>query len=132
MVTGLWSLIIVPLVSLFVGGMIASRTTGLAAPTRFEAVTHGLVVWAVAMLVGSWVMVSATDLVVVDASGLAVTLDSVAGFYWGLFALLLLGLLAAMGGAMLGVNEEQRRWMDVEATIASRTTAPEATPSLHH
>jgi len=51
--TGIWSLI-VPLIALFVGGMVASRTTG--AMDRVGSALHGAVLWGVTALAGVIVM----------------------------------------------------------------------------
>jgi hypothetical protein len=53
--TGIWSLL-VPLIALFVGGMVAGRGSGPV--TRFEGSLHGLIVWGMTTLVGFWMVVS--------------------------------------------------------------------------
>lgn len=53
--TGIWSLV-VPLIALFVGGLVASRGSG--APSRGDSVLHGLLVWGLTTLVGVWLMMS--------------------------------------------------------------------------
>ncbi|HEY8923475.1 MAG TPA: hypothetical protein VIU64_03780 [Polyangia bacterium] len=51
--TGVWSLV-TPLVALFVGGMVASRGSGL--PSRGDGALHGLLVWGLTTLVGVWLV----------------------------------------------------------------------------
>ena len=53
--TGVWSLI-VPLIALFVGGMVAGRGAGPV--TRGEGAIHGLIVWGLTTVVGLWMVVS--------------------------------------------------------------------------
>ncbi|MDQ3090585.1 MAG: hypothetical protein M3R46_02780 [Actinomycetota bacterium] len=53
--TGVWSLV-TPLIALFVGGMVASRGTGLT--DRAGGALHGLVVWGVAVLLGAYLVMN--------------------------------------------------------------------------
>lgn len=51
--TGVWSLV-APLIALFVGGMVASRTAGIV--DRFGGAIHGAVLWSLATIAGVIVM----------------------------------------------------------------------------
>ena len=51
--TGVWSLV-APLVALFVGGMVASRGSGVG--SRGDGALHGLLVWGLTTLVGAWLV----------------------------------------------------------------------------
>jgi len=51
--TGVWSLV-APLVALFVGGMVASRGSGVG--SRGDGALHGLLVWGLTTLVGVWLV----------------------------------------------------------------------------
>jgi len=53
--TGLWGLI-APLIALFVGGLVASRAASVL--TKGAGVLHGIVVWGLTTLVGTWLLVS--------------------------------------------------------------------------
>src|SRR5690349_14919798 len=47
--TGVWSLV-APLIALFIGGMVASRTAGIV--DRVGGAIHGAVLWSLATIVG--------------------------------------------------------------------------------
>jgi hypothetical protein len=51
--TGVWSLI-VPLIALFIGGMVASRSSG--AMTKVGGAIHGLVMWGLTVIAGAWMV----------------------------------------------------------------------------
>jgi hypothetical protein len=53
--TGIWSLV-TPIVSLFVGGAVASR--GADVTSRVAGALHGLVVWGLVTLAGAWLVTS--------------------------------------------------------------------------
>lgn len=53
LVTGIWSLI-APLIALFIGGMVASRTAGVV--DKMGGALHGVVLWGLTTLVGVVVM----------------------------------------------------------------------------
>jgi hypothetical protein len=51
--TGLWGMI-APLVALFVGGLVAARSAGVI--KRLDAGIHGLVMWGLATVAGTWLV----------------------------------------------------------------------------
>jgi hypothetical protein len=53
MITGIWS-VIVPLIALFIGGLVAARTAG--AIDRIGGVIHGAVLWALTLVAGALVV----------------------------------------------------------------------------
>jgi hypothetical protein len=59
--TGVWGLV-APLVSLFVGGMVAGRLSGAGA--RGAGAVHGLVVWGLATAVGAYLMAATVAAVI--------------------------------------------------------------------
>ncbi len=52
--TGIWALI-VPVIALFLGGVVASRTSG--PNTRASGMIHGAVLWGLTTILGVWAMV---------------------------------------------------------------------------
>ncbi len=74
--TGLWSLI-VPLVALFVGGLVAGR--GSASFTRGEGALHGLVVWGLTTVVGLWMVISLFGALLAGAGDVGKTVLAQAG-----------------------------------------------------
>lgn len=65
--TGVWSLI-VPLIALFIGGMVAGRGAGPV--TRGEGAIHGLIVWGLTTVVGLWMVASFFGSIVTGAGKL--------------------------------------------------------------
>src|ERR1044071_7963382 len=59
--TGIWS-IIAPLIAMFFGGLLAGRTSGTR--DRKVGAMHGSVMWALALSVGLWAMMSILSSVV--------------------------------------------------------------------
>ena len=59
--TGIWGLI-VPLIALFVGGMVASRGAGVT--TKMNGALHGLVMWGLTTLAGAWLLTNIISTVV--------------------------------------------------------------------
>ena len=53
-------------------------------------------------------------------TGALKAVDTTGKAFWGVFAALLLGMVAAIGGALVGVQRRYREW--VAATAPSRTT----------
>lgn len=59
--TGVWSLV-VPLLALFVGGLVASRGSGVL--SKGDGALHGLLVWGLSTLVGAWLMMALLSAIV--------------------------------------------------------------------
>jgi hypothetical protein len=59
--TGVWGLVS-PLVALFIGGFVAGRGAGLF--RRGEGAMHGLVMWGLAMVIGTFLVISAATAVI--------------------------------------------------------------------
>jgi hypothetical protein len=51
--TGIWG-VVVPLIALFVGGFVASRSSGLV--NRIGGALHGVIVWGLTALIGVWMV----------------------------------------------------------------------------
>ena len=68
--TGLWS-VITPLIALFVGGLVASQAAGVL--DRTTGVIHGLVVWGLTLLLGTWLVGSVLGNVVSGVASLGRT-----------------------------------------------------------
>lgn len=127
--TGIWTFI-APIIALFIGGYVASL--GGSARTKGIGATYGLVVWGLTTLVGTWVMVDFLSVIiggavsvgqtaieaggpgvgevirggdVARAQGPALQAAETTGFViWGVFGSLLVSLLAALAGAVLGAS----------------------------
>jgi hypothetical protein len=74
--TGIWS-VIVPLVALFVGGLVAARTAGVV--DRSTGAVHGAVLWGFTTLAGVLVLGMAVRTVVGAAANVTTTVVSGAG-----------------------------------------------------
>ena len=127
--TGIWAFI-APIIALFVGGYVASLAG--SARTKGIGATYGLVVWGLTTLVGTWLMVDFLSVIVggavsvgqtaieaggpavgesiqgsdvAQAQGPALQVAETTGFViWGVFGSLLVSLLAALGGSVLGAS----------------------------
>lgn len=69
MTTGIWSLV-VPLVALFIGGVVAARTAGIV--DRSAGAIHGAVLWSLATLLGVVLTGAVLRGVITSAGGMAV------------------------------------------------------------
>jgi len=67
--TGVWGLVS-PLVALFIGGLVAGRGAGVF--RRSEGATHGLVMWGLAMVIGTFLVISAATAVIKTVGHVAV------------------------------------------------------------
>jgi len=153
MTTGIWSLV-APIVAMFVGGLAAARVAGPMPP--LGAVIHGAVLWSLATVASTILLVSLVSAMVggaarmsgraFDATGIAMNeqmgasraapqaveqpgdpatraqtrrneamqgaalqaAETTGKGLLGLFLAMLLGLLAALGGAILGDARERR------------------------
>jgi hypothetical protein len=132
--TGIWSLI-APLVSLFVGGLVASRAAGVE--DKMSGAMHGAVLWGLTTLVGVIVMGMALSSLLgavfnvgktaLEATGAAIagaaseggqqvqqgalkSADTMGRVFWGVFSALLFGLASSLIGATLGVSKRQHHY----------------------
>jgi hypothetical protein len=65
-----------------------------------------------------------------EAQGVALEAAETTGHvFWGVFGALLLGMLAAMGGAAAGVSRRQRRWATPERGEPERPFGAPQTPA---
>jgi len=136
----LWA-VLTPLVAFFVGGLVAGRLCG--AITQVSGMLHGLVLWSLTGLAAV-----ALGGAFLDVNNLILTLQgdpSATGFMlWGLFAGMVLSLMAAMIGAALGISKadpQQARTREVLPLVERRevvhrdvvgsTPGPAATRAAH-
>jgi hypothetical protein len=68
--TGIWGMI-APLLSLFVGGLVASRCAGVV--RRLDGAIHGLVMWGLATVAGAWLVGSVMATLVGGAASMGKT-----------------------------------------------------------
>lgn len=112
----LWA-IMTPLVSFFLGGLVAGRLCG--ALTRVSGMLHGVVMWSLTGLVAI-----ALGSAVLDLNSLLLTLqtgDRAAGFWlWGLAGAMAISLLAAMVGSALGVTRSEAQAAPPERPLVQR------------
>jgi hypothetical protein len=124
--TGIWS-IIAPLIAMFIGGYVAARSAGVV--ERGLGALHGAVLWglttvggavmlglALASVVGAGVQFGQADLQAAQATGKAL---------WGVFFALLLGLVSAAAGGLVGVGRRYR-----EVAVTAPTVAPTPTVTV--
>lgn len=93
--TGIWGLV-TPLIALFIGGFVASRSADLA--SRSGGVFHGLVVWGLTLLVGAYFVMNVISGVLGTAIGAT---KSVAGAVAGTAS----GAVQGSGGALQNVAQ---------------------------
>jgi len=74
--TGIWALI-VPIVSLFIGGAVASR--GADVVHRAGGVIHGLIVWGLVTVAGAWLLTNVLSSVATGVGGVAAMAGSAMG-----------------------------------------------------
>jgi hypothetical protein len=103
--TGLWG-ILSPLIALFVGGIVAGRSSG--SPTRTTGSLHGLVMWGLTTLAGIWLLTGAVS--------------SLAGgvFAVGKTAVQATGITAAAGVSQAGNLGQAARNFGLDANDALR------------
>lgn len=65
--TGVWGLV-APLVALFIGGLVASRSAGVV--TRTGGILHGFVMWGLTTMLGAWLLASLLGSVVGGVVGI--------------------------------------------------------------
>jgi hypothetical protein len=133
-----WWMVITPLPALFVGGLVAGRSIGAA--SRGLGAVHGLVLWGVTTIAGVVLLANLADAmtgsvigvdtvapVVVDALVPIPEADDASAAYFGAFGALVLGMIASMAGAAIGVSRRQAAWADL--VIARPMTVAEADPA---
>jgi len=130
--SGIWGLLS-PLIALFVGSFVAARVSGVA--SRGAGAAHGLVMWGLTTVGGAYVTLMVLGRLIAGAvvasaaaaqsGGPAVGVTVTGGNpFWGVFGALLLGLIAALFGGVLGVPEGGGRRRERVVATATRPVVP--------
>ncbi len=142
--SGIWTLV-VPIVALFVGGLVAGRGAGPV--TRGEGALHGLVTWGLTILIGAWFVSNVVAGAInigsqlsrempnpgafgLDLSTQIEAVDAAARFFWSLFGSIALAMLAALAGGALGVSKSQR-YEAKNGPISERVVDPRRAYEAH-
>ena len=122
---GIWVLVVL-IISLFVGGMMAGRLAGVR--TRFESLVHGALVWSLSLMLAAWLIGSTASHFLGGALSMAGNLTGSALTAAGALAGQAAGAVAANPGA--SQDELQRAADQVRREAEQRGITPDSARAL--